>query len=143
MPTVLIHSVLLPQTIHWLCPTVDGTTQRKYVDCTVGGAGHSTAILENHPLNQLLCIDRDTIAIQVAQERLSDYGDRVQIRRGAFADVLQTIEPNQCDGILMDLGVSSPQLNIGNEDFLSKGWSVGHAHGSRRIGTCIPMAKHH
>lgn len=111
------HSVLLPQTIGWLCPPAEATKDRYFVDCTVGGAGHSKAILDNHPLNQLLCIDRDAVAIQVAKERLSDYGNRVEITQGAFADVLQTIEPNHCDGILMDLGVSSPQLDIGERGF--------------------------
>ena len=64
MPTSFQHhSVLLSQTIHWLCPSVEPTTSLdNYVDCTVGGAGHSTAILENHPLNQLICIDRDSMA---------------------------------------------------------------------------------
>ena len=118
MPTTFDHhSVLLPQTIQWLCPTVDGTSQRKFIDCTVGGAGHSTAILENHPLNHLLCIDRDTMAIQVAKERLANYANRVKITQGAFADVLQTIESDSCDGVLMDLGVSSPQLDIGDRGF--------------------------
>jgi 16S rRNA (cytosine1402-N4)-methyltransferase len=118
MPTTFDHhSVLLPQTIQWLCPTVDGTSQRKFIDCTVGGAGHSKAILENHPLNHLLCIDRDTMAIQVAKERLANFANRVKITQGAFADVLPTIESNSCDGILMDLGVSSPQLDIGDRGF--------------------------
>ena len=98
------HSVLLPQTIDWLCPTIDVTKNRYFVDCTVGGAGHSMAILDNHPLNQLLCIDRDAMAIQVAQERLSDYGDRVHIKHGAFADVLQTMASIQL--VVTGLGFS-------------------------------------
>ena len=111
------HSVLLPQTIQWLCPTTDSTEERYFIDCTVGGAGHSTAILNNHPLNQVFCIDRDAVAIQVAQERLSDYGDRVKITHGAFAEVLQAVKPSRYEGILMDLGVSSPQLDTGERGF--------------------------
>ena len=111
------HSVLLSQTIQWLCPTVDNPIYRQFIDCTVGGAGHSTAILENHPHNQLICIDRDAVAVQVAAERLASYADRVEIKHGAFADVLETVEPNTYDGILMDLGVSSPQLDISERGF--------------------------
>ena len=118
MPTSFDHhSVLLSQTIHWLCPTVDPELRRQFVDCTVGGAGHSTAILNNHPHNHLLCIDRDALAVKVASERLSSYENRVDIQHGAFAAVLETIESNSCDGILMDLGVSSPQLDVGERGF--------------------------
>ena len=91
--------------------------RRQFVDCTVGGAGHSTAILENHPLNQLICIDRDSLAVQTATDRLSSFGNRVHIQHGAFADILETIEPDSCHGILMDLGVSSPQLDIAERGF--------------------------
>ena len=111
------HSVLLSQTIQWLCPAAEPSVRRQFVDCTVGGAGHSAAILNNHPLNHLVCIDRDAIAIQAATERLCSYGNRVQIHRGAFADVLETLEPDTYAGILMDLGVSSPQLDIGDRGF--------------------------
>lgn len=111
------HSVLLSQTIQWLCPVAEPPTRRQFVDCTVGGAGHSAAILANHPLNHLICIDRDAIAIEAATERLGSYGNRVQIRRGAFADILETLEPDTYAGILMDLGVSSPQLDIAARGF--------------------------
>lgn len=111
------HSVLLPQTIQWLCPSVDSNQHRQFVDCTLGGAGHSLAILKNHPLNQILGIDRDAVAIQAATERLTPFIDRVQITQGAFADILSELEPNSVDGILMDLGVSSPQLDVGERGF--------------------------
>ena len=58
--------------------------------------------LRKPSLNQLVCIDRDAIAIQTATERLCSYGNRVQIHRGAFADILETIEPDTYAGILMD-----------------------------------------
>lgn len=111
------HSVLLQQTIHWLCPDLESSHKRLFVDCTLGGAGHSTAILRQHPLNHLIGIDRDAMAIEVATERLQSFEDRVEIRHGAFADVLETLPPNSCDGILMDLGVSSPQLDMGERGF--------------------------
>ncbi len=111
------HSVLLPQTIQWLCPAVDSDEVRQFVDCTLGGAGHSTAILTANENNHLIGIDRDGVAIQVATERLQEFGDRVEILQGAFADVLEDIPENSCDGILMDLGVSSPQLDVGERGF--------------------------
>ena len=111
------HPVLLPQTIQWLCPPVDANIARQFVDCTLGGAGHSNAILENHPLNQILGIDRDVVAIQAATERLNPFIERVQITQGAFADVLSELETGSIDGILMDLGVSSPQLDVGERGF--------------------------
>ncbi len=113
------HSVLLPQTIQLLCPTPpeSPTEVLRFVDCTLGGAGHSTAILEQHTQNHIVGIDRDALAIEVATERLAAFGNRVQIRKGAFADVLETLEPDLYDGVLMDLGVSSPQLDVGERGF--------------------------
>ena len=83
------HSVLLTQTVHWLCPSADALIHRQFIDCTVGGAGHTTAILENHPHNHLICIDRDSVAVKVAASRLSSYGDRVEIKQGARSSLIK------------------------------------------------------
>lgn len=110
------HSVLLSQTIDWLCPDTQSNT-RHFVDCTLGGSGHTTAILERSAHNHVLGIDQDPLAIAVAQERLKQFGERIQIQHGTFADVLSTIPMNSQDGVLMDLGVSSPQLDHAERGF--------------------------
>lgn len=110
------HSVLLSQTIDWLCPDTQSST-RHFVDCTLGGSGHTTAILERSTHNHVLGIDQDPLAIAVAQERLKQFGERIQIQHGTFADVLSTVPMNSQDGVLMDLGVSSPQLDHAERGF--------------------------
>ena len=105
-------SVLLEQCIEALNIQPYGV----YLDATVGGGGHSAAILKAHPTVRLLGIDRDLQAIQAAQIRLKEYSDRVQLFHGSFAKVLSTInEP--LNGILFDLGVSSPQLDNADRGF--------------------------
>ena len=111
------HSVLLDQTIQWLCPTIIEDRSFHYVDCTLGGAGHATQILKANVNNQLIGIDRDPLAIQVAKERLQIFEDRFELHHGPFSEILSKLEPNSQDGILMDLGVSSPQLDFGDRGF--------------------------
>jgi 16S rRNA (cytosine1402-N4)-methyltransferase len=85
------------------------------VDCTVGGAGHSTLLLDARPDVRLLGIDRDADAVSVARSRLERFGDRATVVQGGFEQLAATVaqygEGGQVMGILMDLGVSSPQLD--------------------------------
>jgi 16S rRNA (cytosine1402-N4)-methyltransferase len=85
------------------------------VDCTVGGAGHSVALLDARPDVRVLGIDRDAVAVEAARSRLARFGDRVRVVHGGFerlsAFVEQHGEGEQVMGILMDLGVSSEQLD--------------------------------
>jgi 16S rRNA (cytosine1402-N4)-methyltransferase len=84
-----------------------------YLDCTVGGGGHSAMIL-SYPDTIVTAIDRDAMAIEAAQARLREYGDRVRFWRGNFQDFV----PNTLyQGILADLGVSSAQLDRGERGF--------------------------
>ncbi len=84
-----------------------------YLDCTVGGGGHSAMIL-SYPDTIVTAIDRDAMAIEAAQARLREYGDRVTFWRGNFQDFV----PNTLyQGILADLGVSSAQLDRGERGF--------------------------
>lgn len=116
MPKFEHHSVLLSQTIDWLCP--EGQSGPQYfVDCTLGGSGHTTAILQRSTDNHVLGIDQDPLAIDTAKERLHQFGERIQIQHGTFADVLSTLTPESQDGVLMDLGVSSPQLDHAERGF--------------------------
>jgi 16S rRNA (cytosine1402-N4)-methyltransferase len=105
-------SVLLDKTIELLNVKQGGM----YIDCTTGGGGHSLAIagkLENS--GRLICFDVDSSAIAAAKERLCGY--EVQFVNANFADMAHYIEKNKADGIVMDLGVSSHQLDTAERGF--------------------------
>lgn len=89
--------------------------QGLYVDCTLGGAGHSIEILKaSSPGGRLIGLDRDSDAIAAATQRLAEYKDRVTLLQGIFSDLpgfLDNLGIKQVDGILYDLGVSSYQLD--------------------------------
>jgi len=92
----------------------------RYLDGTLGAGGHSEAILKaSSPDGWLFGCDRDGEAIEAASRRLADagYGGRFEIRRGNFADLADWIPPASCDGVLFDLGVSSPQLDHAGRGF--------------------------
>ena len=83
------------------------------VDCTMGYGGHSSMLLEQNEGIRLIGIDQDQTAIDFSTKRLSKFGDRVEIRKGRFSEVLQEIvdEGIEVRGILADIGVSSLQLD--------------------------------
>lgn len=110
-------SVLLQECIDGLDIKPDGI----YVDGTLGGAGHSSQIAARLTTGRLIGIDRDPVALQAAGKRLAPYADRVTLVHANFceiAQVLTDLEIDGVDGILLDLGVSSPQL-----DEVSRGFS--------------------
>ncbi len=87
---------------------------RTYLDCTVGYSGHAEKILEaSGSDSRLIGLDRDAAAISASRKRLARFGDRVLLLHGHFMDLKQHLTVSgigQVDGILFDLGVSSPQL---------------------------------
>ena len=109
-------SVLLQECIDGLNIKPDGI----YVDGTLGGAGHSSQIAKRLTTGRLIGIDRDPIALEAAGKRLEPYRDRVTLVHSNFCEmdkVLQDLGIEGVDGILMDLGVSSPQLDDGERGF--------------------------
>ena len=109
-------SVLLDECIAGLNIRPEGI----YVDGTLGGAGHSSEIVKRLTTGRLIGIDRDPVALKAAGERLAPYGDRVKLVHSNFcemASVLENLGISGVDGILMDLGVSSPQLDDGERGF--------------------------
>ena len=109
-------SVLLDECIDGLNIKPDGI----YVDGTLGGAGHSYHIAERLTTGRLIGIDRDPVALKAAGERLSPFADRVTLVHSNFCrmgQVLQELGISGVDGILLDLGVSSPQLDDGSRGF--------------------------
>ena len=103
-------SVLLQECIDGLNIRPDGI----YVDGTLGGAGHSSQIAARLTTGRLIGIDRDPVALKAAGQRLKPFGDRVTLVHSNFceiATVLRDLGISGVDGILMDLGVSSPQLD--------------------------------
>lgn len=109
-------SVLLKECIEGLDIKPDGI----YVDGTLGGAGHSGQIAKRLRSGRLIGIDRDPVALKAAGERLAPYADRVTLVHSNFcemAQVLADLDISGVDGILLDLGVSSPQLDDGTRGF--------------------------
>ena len=109
-------SVLLHECLDGLNIKPDGI----YVDGTLGGAGHSSQIAARLTTGKLIGIDRDPVALRAAGERLVPFGDRVQLVHANFCEikqVLQDLKIEGVDGILLDLGVSSPQLDDGARGF--------------------------
>ena len=91
------------------------------VDGTVGGGGHAAAILERTaPAGRLVGLDRDEEALAAAAERLARYGERVSLIHASFrqlASVLADLAIPRVDGVLLDLGVSSPQIDVAARGF--------------------------
>lgn len=111
------QSVLLKEAVDALVTRVDGL----YVDGTFGRGGHSRAILERlSPAGRLLVVDKDPEAIEVARALQAD-DTRVEIHHGSFADLAQVIAvkfgASRVCGVLLDLGVSSPQLDNATRGF--------------------------
>ena len=109
-------SVLLEECIDALAIKPDGI----YVNGTLGGAGHSSRIAAQLTTGRLIGIDRDPVALKAAGQRLAPYQDRVTLVHSNFCEVKQVLADLQIpgvDGILLDLGVSSPQLDDGSRGF--------------------------
>lgn len=100
--------VLLDKVIEYLIIEKSGT----YFDGTVGGGGHSKEILKNLNSNgKLIGIDVDSDAIEIAENNLKLYKDNITLKMGNYADILEILKDKKADGILLDLGISSFQID--------------------------------
>lgn len=111
--------VLLNETIEGLNIKPDGT----YVDLTVGRAGHSSEILKRIPQGKLICFDQDEEALENSRERLGLISPNFELIKSNFEHVSEILNGrgiHQVDGILADLGVSSPQLDDPKRGFSYK-----------------------
>lgn len=109
MPEFIHKSVMAAEVLAALRPVPGG----RYVDGTLGGAGHAISVLEaSSPTGWLVGFDRDGIAIESARMRLAErFAGRFELWRGNFAELAGRVPAGSCDGVLLDLGVSSPQLD--------------------------------
>lgn len=91
-----------------------------YLDCTLGGGGHSELILKKLTTGRLIATDKDEEALAFAKERLKEYGDKITFVHSDFKradEVLEELNIDKIDGVLMDLGVSSYQLDAAERGF--------------------------
>ena len=100
--------VLVDKVIEYLITEKSGT----YLDGTVGGGGHSKEILKNLNNNgKLIGIDVDSYAIEIAENNLKLYKDNITLKMGNYADNSEILKDKKADGILLDLGISSYQID--------------------------------
>ena len=118
-------SVLLHECLDALAIKPDGI----YVDGTLGRAGHSLEIVRRLTTGRLIALDRDETAIEAANRRLGDYLDKVTLVHSNFSaldSVLYELGVRGVDGMLFDLGVSSPQLDEAQRGFSYTPWISRH-----------------
>jgi 16S rRNA (cytosine1402-N4)-methyltransferase len=108
VPAYTHTPVMLAEVLAALRPEAGG----RYVDGTIGGGGHASAILAaSSPKGWLYGCDRDSAAVEAAGRSLAEFSGRFEIRQGNFAELAEWVPPDSCDGVLLDLGISSLQLD--------------------------------
>ncbi len=108
------YPVMLAECIDGLRIRPDGL----YVDCTAGGGGHSAAIASRlGPGGRLIAVDRDPEAIAAVTERLASCADRTEIVRSNFSELKTILDGRHPDGVLIDLGISSHQIDTADRGF--------------------------
>ena len=118
MPDAALYTshipVMLDACMKLLEPAPGGT----YADGTLGAGGHSEAILKaSAPDGKLIAVDLDPTAVEIAEQRLAPFGDRVRIIHDSYTEIGRYTESNSLDGFIVDLGVSSMQLDRSERGF--------------------------
>jgi 16S rRNA (cytosine1402-N4)-methyltransferase len=111
--------VMAVEALAALKPKADG----RYADGTIGGGGHAERILDaSSPTGWLYGFDRDGVAVEGARKRLEErFAGRFEIRRANFSEMADCVPAGECDGVILDLGVSSPQLDSAERGFSFQG----------------------
>ena len=122
------RSVMLQEVLTWLQPRAEGI----YLDGTIGAGGHSVAIFEaSGPDGRIVGLDRDAAAVAAARQALLPYGDRAVIVQAAYRDaprVVREVTERRLDGALLDLGVSSLQLDTAARGLDRKSTRLNSSH---------------
>jgi 16S rRNA (cytosine1402-N4)-methyltransferase len=115
VPEFIHKPVMAAEVLAALQPKPGG----RYADGTLGGAGHAALVLAaSSPTGWLSGCDRDGVAIEAAQKKLAEqFAGRFELRRGNFSELADWLPEKSCDGVLLDLGVSSPQLDTAERGF--------------------------
>ena len=115
MPEFIHKPVMAAEVLAALNPRPGG----RYADGTLGGAGHAERLLTaSSPTGWLSGCDRDGAALETARARLGEkFAGRFELRRGNYAELADWVAESSCDGVLLDLGVSSPQLDTAERGF--------------------------
>ena len=140
-------SVLLSETLDGLAIKPDGT----YVDCTLGGGGHSHAIGERlSSKGMIVGLDQDVAALEAASQRLSDLSCQVKVIQTNFSNLKQALQESgiyKVDGFVFDLGVSSHQLDTADRGFsymqdgpLDMRMNQSGSLTAERMMTCIALS---
>jgi 16S rRNA (cytosine1402-N4)-methyltransferase len=96
----------------------ENRTIRTFIDGTLGAGGHAYALLQKHPeIQSFWGIDQDHLALEIAAQKLSHFGNKVKLIQGNFRDLKKLITEENADGIFLDLGVSSMQLDRPEKGF--------------------------
>jgi 16S rRNA (cytosine1402-N4)-methyltransferase len=115
----------IPVLLSEVLSVFEGRELRTFFDGTVGAGGHASALLEAHPeIERYLGCDRDPVALELAKSRLAPWGEKVELIRGSYADlprILREKKGSPLDGFLIDVGVSSMQLDDVERGFSFRG----------------------
>jgi 16S rRNA (cytosine1402-N4)-methyltransferase len=113
---VLHTPVLLAESIEWLRIRPEGT----YLDATTGTAGHAIEIARRLTTGRLICLDRDPQALEIARERLKEFGERVALVHAEFSQIGEVVSEQKFglfDGVIADLGISTLELDSPERGF--------------------------
>mmetsp|Transcript_10179 Transcript_10179/g.42675 ORF Transcript_10179/g.42675 Transcript_10179/m.42675 type:complete len:204 (-) Transcript_10179:1381-1992(-) len=117
-----IESFHVPVLIDQVLELYEGRRFEVFVDGTIGAGGHASKLLSSCDIDLFIGLDQDEIALAIASERLSKYGDKVKLVQSSFRDLEKVLSQfavaqGEVDGILLDIGVSSMQIDTADRGF--------------------------